>query len=610
MPLTPTPLTGDPAPSDSSQGTAAASAPQSAQPPPAGGNAGQQPAAGAADGGDQLVNVPGVGMLRFPGGMSQQDMAAAIQRNFPQLGTPNQRAAVANSAPFQPAAPSSAADFDAGAGKAFMDVGRGAKELLLRWGNKLGVVSGQHLAAYQRQLGQDQQQDAALMSTTGGKLGDLAGNVAMSAVAPEEAGLTGAVASGAATGGLQPTTGNQSQLQNAVIGGLGGAAGDIGGRVLGRVAQPIRNVLDDTRLQALQLLRANGVPVDVAQATGDKLAQTLKNAATDSPFINESKFPHIQQQAYNAAVLRTFGGDGTKATPAVMDRADRRLGAIFDDIASRNPVTVDQPLLDDLADIHTAADRELSATDAAPIRAQIDNAIDKAAGNDGKIDGKAYQNIRSSLGRLAQGNRNGSVSHFAVEIRGALDDALQRSVSPDDLDTLMRARTQYRAMKQVEGAIQSGTDDISPAALANSIDTKANASQSVYGRGDQTLVRLANAGKVILGKGTANSGTTRRFLGYMATGIGADAIYRLARGQALDKDEMMEAAIAGGFAPLGARALVESPAGRRWLTKWADSQIASRAAQGLLRSGRVLGSGGAPALSAQIATPQAPPSAQ
>lgn len=33
----------------------------------------------------QTVNVPGVGQLQFPDGMSQQEMAAAIQRNFPQI---------------------------------------------------------------------------------------------------------------------------------------------------------------------------------------------------------------------------------------------------------------------------------------------------------------------------------------------------------------------------------------------------------------------------------------------------------------------------------------------------------------------------------------------
>ena len=498
---------------------------------------------------------------------------------------------VAGSAPFQPAAPTQADNFVAGVGKSFADIGRGAKELAEKWGNKLGMVSNQHLSQYQAQLAQDQQQDAPLMATTAGKVGDLTGNIAMGAVFPEEAGLAGAVGGGAALGGLQPTTGNGSQTENAVIGGLGGLAGDVAGRVAGRVVQPIRNVLDDSRLQAVQLLRNAGVPLDLAQATGSRTAATLKNVASDAPFVNASTFPHVQQAAFNNAVLKTFGASGTKATPAVMDTAARRIGAIFDDIATRNPVAVDSPLLDDLANVHEAAGRELSAADAAPIKAQIENVIDKAASNGGNLDGKAYQNIRSSLGRLSTNSPNGSIRHFAGELRSGLDDALQRSVSPQDLDSLTNARRQYRAMKQTEDGIQNDTDDISPAALANAIDRKANASQSVYGRGDQTLVQLANAGKLMLGKGTANSGTTRRLLGYVATAEGANALYRVARGQSIDSNSMMEAAIAGGFAPMAARAIVESPAGREWLTRWASSQVAERAAGAALTAGRRIGAG-------------------
>jgi hypothetical protein len=36
----------------------------------------------------QPINVPGVGVVNFPDGMSQQDMAAAIQKNFPQIHPP------------------------------------------------------------------------------------------------------------------------------------------------------------------------------------------------------------------------------------------------------------------------------------------------------------------------------------------------------------------------------------------------------------------------------------------------------------------------------------------------------------------------------------------
>src|SRR5579859_3403893 len=43
----------------------------------------------------QLVNVPGVGPLSFPDGMSDADMAAAIQKNFPQIHQPQAPAGAA-----------------------------------------------------------------------------------------------------------------------------------------------------------------------------------------------------------------------------------------------------------------------------------------------------------------------------------------------------------------------------------------------------------------------------------------------------------------------------------------------------------------------------------
>lgn len=47
----------------------------------------------------QQVEVPGVGLLEFPDGMSDAEMSAAIQRNFPQLAKPGMAEDVAKSVP-------------------------------------------------------------------------------------------------------------------------------------------------------------------------------------------------------------------------------------------------------------------------------------------------------------------------------------------------------------------------------------------------------------------------------------------------------------------------------------------------------------------------------
>jgi hypothetical protein len=64
---------------------------------------------------------------------------------------------------------------------------------------------------------------------------------------------------------------------------------------------------------------------------------------------------------------------------------------------------------------------------------------------------------------------------------------------------------------------------VSPAALYNRIDTAKNAGQSVYGRGDQTLLNLAQAGKRVLSDTkTPNSGTARRLGGLFGeSGVGS-----------------------------------------------------------------------------------------
>ena len=475
-------------------------------------------------------------------------------------------------------------DVGTGVGVSIDNTLRGAKQLAMQAGHKVGLVSDQSLAANQAQVDAARREAAPYLATTGGKVGNLAGDVAQAALLPGE-GALGAIGGGAALGGLQPTGGDDSglakHLENAALGGLAGAAGDVGGRVVGRVIQPIRNVLDSARLQALQTLRQAGVPLDLAQATGSRVADWLKGVAGSvSP-----TFSRTQQDAYNGAVLRTFGETATKASADVMQRAENRIGAVFDDIAARNPVALDQPLLTTLADLHKATEMTLSGAEAAPVKAQIDNIINKASAN-GSIDGSAYQAIRSSLDRLSK-NPSQSMADFARDIRSGLDDALERQASPQDLASLQTARQQYRAMKQTQQGIVRGTDDVDPSALARAIDTNRNAGQSVYGRGDQRLVQLANAGEMVLGRGSSKLLAA----GTVAGAAGLDTLYHYATGKPVSPAEMAGIAGMAGFGPSAARAIVESQAGRAWLQRWAGSQIASKAAAAAGQAGRRIGAG-------------------
>ena len=80
------------------------------------------------------------------------------------------------------------------------------------------------------------------------------------------------------------------------------------------------------------------------------------------------------------------------------------------------------------------------------------------------------------------------------------------------LRALALARKQYRALKQIEPAIDA-RGDISPLKLINSMMQKKNRNQALYGAGDQSLMDLARAAKTVLPDSLGNSGTAERLLG-------------------------------------------------------------------------------------------------
>lgn len=442
--------------------------------------------------------------------------------------------------------------FMSGAGKSVADVGRGLKQIGAGLGNQIGLVSDETVAGIQSGIDESRQLDAPLMETGAGLAGNMAGTLAttllpagLAARGAQAANLgrtanaarafvnpttfRAAAGAGAAQGAIQPVASDESRLLNTGIGALGGAAGTAVAKAAGRVVQPIRQALEPAVRRAVQRLEEAGVPLDLAQRTGSRMAVAMKNMLQDNPTTagQIAQFKDVQQKAYNRAILQLVGENAHAATPDVMGRVQTRLGQVFDDIAERNPIRYDKGLEMQLAAIESAARNELDDAQFGVVRRQLDNILDKAAGTDvtgGRsgadvidvIDGKAYQNIKTGLDRLSMG-QDQSKGYYARQVREALDDALQRSASPLDVKTLKIARSQYRRMKQIESAISTDeSGNISAAKLANSLGTKGNVSQSKYGKGDQALVHLAKAGKQVLPEPTANSGTPARLLAQMA----------------------------------------------------------------------------------------------
>lgn len=427
-------------------------------------------------------------------------------------------------------------NFMAGAGKAVVDTGRGLKQVGAIVGNKLGLVSDQTRANVQADINEANVRDRALMGTTSGLVGNIAGYAGEMAATAGLGGLAGAAgvpgagavtaalnprtlagaaASGAGLGALQPVATDQSRLFNTVAGGVAGAAGN----VLGRVPGMIRAQLEPAWTKAVQALTDAGVPLDAAQRTGSIMLQRAKAMLSDNPITAgaQKDFAESQARSFTRAALHTIGADGTEATPQVMAAAKARMGDIYDDIASRTAIPYSS-VEESLAGIETEARLRLSDSQFGTIRRNLDDILQKASQNNGFINGAQFRNVKQTLDGLSMG-ADSDVGNVARDIRAALHQGLTQSASPADAALLAKTNQQWGNMRKLEGAIANDTSGlISPSKLANALSVKSNRYNSVYGQGDQSLVNLAQAGKALLADRVPQSGTIPRALAQIAVG--------------------------------------------------------------------------------------------
>lgn len=352
--------------------------------------------------------------------------------------------------------------------------------------------------------------------------------------------------------GLPPSQNTSLQNVRAIGGILAPAPGttDSGSAALS-------GVINSSRDAAVSLLKKSGVDLDRAQQTAGKWWQTAKNIVTDSPFVGDGGKAVEQSQQFTKAALSLMGETSSEATPSVMGAARTRLGDVYNTVLPRNAVNMSAPqgakLLDGLADIEDKASGELNDDQMKLVQKQINNLLDASTKNGGSIPGRVVQTAKQTLDRLSMG-ADSSVGHFARDIREQVMDALQTSASPEDAAALTKARTQWRYMEQISGAIDKN-NQIPATALFQRMDTLKNAQQSVYGKGNQDLMNLAQSGARVL-PDTANSGTTRRILSSSSVLAVGGAIEEASRG---DYKSAVGLGLLGFLGPAGLRYIVQHP---------------------------------------------------
>lgn len=483
-------------------------------------------------------------------------------------------------------------NFMAGAGKGVVDLGRGAKQLIdypATWLEKTipggealskattGITAQQSAAQTQADIAEADIRDKALMQTKAGISGDIAGNLAatllpLGAASKVSEGASAllnpqtyraAAVAGGLQGALQPTTNGSDHIWNAGQGALFGMGGLGLVNTVGRIAQPVRNVLSAAQNKAVQTLENYGINLDAAQKTGSTFLNKIRSGFSDNPFTAgiQTDFRINQQDQFNHAALSLIGEDATQATPDVMGNALSRINGTFKDVLDRNVVPIDANARTTLTQIEKESAAEIGS-EKNPISMQI-NRIREAMNDQGVVEGQTAYAIKKSLDRIAQSN-DSTLSYHAKDLRSSLMDWINQSLTGEDQQAFTLARKQFRNMSMLEGAIdREGRGDISPSRLASVVNQKRNIRSTIYNQGDTDMRDLAFSGNMLLPDKNPNSGTTARAVIQAMTpaflGGGAAGLYGLSQGGDMESAAIDAAMGFGGMyaAPRLAQAVIQ-----------------------------------------------------
>lgn len=519
----------------------------------------------------QAVNVPGVGTLQFPDGMSQADMAAAIRKNYPEIHSRISPKAVAAAMSKQASLPSSqrqqafaalspdmqqaihdkirsdaqsastpearAARFQkvnaqnvasmpwyekiaAGAGKAVVDTGRGLGELV-------GAVNPQDIA-------QSRINDQALMNTGAGKVGNALGYLAeaipvgiatggLGLAAP--AGAAARIGVGALTGGTQgyamPYTSTGEHVKNTLVGlGLGAAipgAGAAGSALLKGGATP----------EARQLIDA-GVKLTPGQMLGGGF-KSAEDKLTSLPIVGTAiknaqrrSLDTFNQATVNRAIapLGTALPKGTKAGYDAVEAGRRAIGDAYDDVLGKMHGSLDKQFMQNMARTFNEAAPGLSELQQRQL-SNVVTTIGKKFGEDGKLSGDEVKSLYSKLGTEARGYLRSQdpdqrkLGNAITDIQSHLTDLLKRQNPGELSERLAKVDKAHAQMLRVENAASTlGAQEgvFSPAQLRNATRSEDSSyKHRAFSQGNALMQDWADLGRGALPATVGDSGTAGRY---------------------------------------------------------------------------------------------------
>lgn len=325
---------------------------------------------------------------------------------------------------------------------------------------------------------------------------------------PTGIGLGGQIAGRGATLGARALTGggvaatqgaaygagssDHDRVGGAALGfGLGagiGAAAPYIGQAARRVVTP--NPAAPAQTAAARTLADEGITLTAGQKTGNKKLQYLESELGGA---RVDDLMEQQAEQFTSAALKRAGIPAKRATPEVIDRAFSDLGRQFDDMATITQTPFDSRLQNDLLGVVTDY-LDNAGTPAPGIERMLNRISEVAKQNGGQLSGRAFQTLRSELGRLIR-SADGPTKMALRDMQEALDEAVERNLGGQTREAWQNLRRQYKNLLVIERAATGAGANaaaglLSPAQLRNAA---INQNRRAFARGTNDFTDLANA---------------------------------------------------------------------------------------------------------------------
>lgn len=436
----------------------------------------------------QRIDVPGMGIVEFPDGMSDDQIASAIRRNMPQQQP-------------EPEKPSVGEALLVGAGRGTDKIVQGVRQAFnYATGDQATLDKMAAEEAEKDRLYRPMQEARPFASGIGEAAPALAAGV-----------MTGgtSLAAGAAAGAIPSLLSYgtaEERLKRGAVDAAGGAAGVGLGKLVARALKPAgvgAGGASDAALEAAQRIGYKPLPSQIAN---NPAMANFENYLLRTPGSSGTmqKVVRSNQTALNRAGAKAMGETAESLDEGVFAAAQGRIGSEFDRLAQITKPDLTQGFLNTLAKVD-ADNTARGAFASKKVTDLVDKGLDLAAKNN--LDGKAYKEIRTALQNEAQaafGSGDATVGQAYKAMVTALDDAAKGSLSKADQQAWDAARKQWGAFKTLSKSNVAEAGDVSAARAAAAVRAKNPNFRT--GKMDGELADIARVGEAFKGVQNPNSG--------------------------------------------------------------------------------------------------------